>query len=192
MAISIAVVRCVLDSVSKVIADLSGYLDLNRMAFLPCYWNTDLSWDLVRALDRLLVALPVLLGMALRSTADSIPGLSFSLSFTLLITISTISAMTMSNNLRVMTNNSRAVVNLSVGSVALGGEGFLALLDVGGVNNSLAHWAGDLAGVLDWLLVALPVLLVMTLRTSGISRLSFSIGITLAISVSSMSVGHNL
>jgi len=189
MAISIAVVRCVLDSISKVIADLSWYLDLNRMALLPCNWNTDLSRDLVRALDRLLVALSVLLGMALRSTADSIPGLSFSLSFTLLITIS---AMTMSNNLRVMTNNSRAVVNLSVSSVTLGREGFLALLDVGGVNNSLAHWAGDLSGVLDWLLVALPVLLVMTLRTSGISRLSFSIGITLAISVSSMSVGHNL
>ena len=52
--------------------------------------------------------------------------------------------------------------------------------------------SGDLAGVLDWLLVALPVLLGMALRSSGVSRLSLSISFTLAISISSMSMRHNL
>ena len=37
----------VLYSVAKVIADLSGYLHLYRLAFFPCYWYTHLSRNLV-------------------------------------------------------------------------------------------------------------------------------------------------
>jgi len=188
----------ILDRISKVVADLSGNLDLNWVALLPWNWDTDFSWDLVRVLDRLLVALSVLFGMAFGTAGVSISWFSFglcfwlSVSFTLLVSISTISTMSMGNNLRVMTNNSRAMVNLGVSSVALGGEGFLTLLNVGCVNNGFADWAGNLAFILNWLLVALSVLLVMTLRSSRVSRLSFSISITLAISIATMTMRHNL
>merc|ERR1719317_1201104 len=88
---------------------------------------------------------------------------------------SSIASMSVSNNLRVVTNNSRAVVNLCGGCVALGGECFLTLFNISCVNNSLADRAGNLALILYWPLVALPVLLVNTLRTSGVSRLSFTL-----------------
>merc|ERR1711887_179846 len=48
----------------------------------------------------------------------------------------------------------------------------------------------DLAFVLHWPLGTLSVLLVMALRTSGVSRLSLSL--TLTITIPSMSVGHYL
>jgi len=193
VSISIAMtmaVGLVFNCIAKVGADLSGYLDLNRVALFPCYGDTDLSGNLVGALDRLLVALSVLLGMALGSTGVSVSWFSFGVCFTLLVP--TMSTMTVSNNLGVVTNNSRAVVDLGGSSVALSGEGFFTLLNVGSINNGFADRAGNLALILDWLLVALSVLLVMALRSTGISRLGFSLSITLAISVSSMSVGHNL
>merc|ERR1719320_1613485 len=92
----------------------------------------------------------------------------------------------MSNNLRVVTNNSRAVVNLCGGCVALGGECFLTLFNISCVNNSLADRAGDLAFVLYWPLGTLSVLLVNALRTSGVSRLSFT------LTIPSMSMSHYL
>jgi len=192
MAISISMVGSMLDSISKVITDLSGYLNLNRMTLLPGNRDTHLSGDLSGVLDRFLVTLSVLLGLALRASAVTIArlSLSVSLSFTLFVTMS-IATMS-SNNLGVMSNNSGALVDLSVGSMTLGCESLLTLLDVSGVNNGLAHRAGNLAGVLNWLLVALPVLLVMTFRSSGVSRLSLSISITLAISISSVTMSDYL
>jgi len=192
MAISISMVGSMLDSISKVITDLSGYLNLNRMTLLPGNRDTHLSGDLSGVLDRFLVTLSVLLGLALRASAVTIArlSLSVSLSFTLFVTMS-IATMS-SNNLGVVSNNSGALVDLSVGSMTLGCESLLTLLDVSGVNNSLAHRAGNLAGVLNWLLVALPVLLVMTFRSSGVSWLSLSISITLAISISSVTMSDYL
>jgi len=192
MAISISMVGSMLDSISKVITDLSWYLDLNRMTLLPGNRDTHLSGDLSGVLDRLLVTLSVLLGLALRAGAVTIArlSLSISLSFTFFVTMS-IATMS-SNNLGVVSNNSRALVDLSVGSMTLGCESLLTLLDVGGVDYSLAHRAGNLAGVLNWLLVALPVLLVMTFRSSGVSWLSLSISITLAISISSVTMSDYL
>ena len=132
-----------LHCITKVVADLSGNLDLNRMALLPRHLDTDLSGDLVGVLDWLLVALPVFLSMALGSAGVSTIarlsislGFRFSLSLTLLISISTMSYLSMRHNLRFVTNNSRAVVDLCVSCVTLGGECFLTLLNVGGVNNS--------------------------------------------------------
>lgn len=178
-----------LDSIAEVIADLSGYLNLNRMALLPCYGDTDLPGYLVRALDRLLVALSVLLSMALGPRAIAISWLSFGSGFRLSISFTLpIPGMSVSNNLRVMADNSRAVVDLGVGDVALGGEGLLTLLNICGVHNSLADRAGNLARVLDWLLVALPVLLVVALRPSGVSRLCLA----LTMSIASMSMSHYL
>merc|ERR1719320_1936833 len=79
-----------------------------------------------------------------------------------------------------------AVVNLCGGCVALGGECFLTLFNISCVNNVLADRAGNLALILHWPLVALPVLLVNTLRTSGVSRLSFT------FTIPSMSMSHYL
>merc|ERR1719435_668138 len=89
-----------------------------------------------------------------------------------------------------VTHNSRTVMNLCVSCMALGGECFLALFNISCVNNSLADRAGNLALILYWPLVALPVLLVMALRTSGVSRLSLSL--TLTITIPSMSMSHYL
>merc|ERR1719317_1617580 len=184
-----------LDSIPKVITDLSGNFHLNGVALFSCYRNTHLARDLARVLHWLLVTLPVLLGMALRSRAVTIAwlsfslGLGFSLCFTLSVSMmSSIASMSVSNNLRVVTNNSRAVVNLCGGCVALCGECFLTLFSISCVNNSLADRAGNLALILYWPLVALPVLLVNTLRTSRVSRLS----ITLTITISSISMSHYL
>jgi len=185
--------RCMLDTISEVITDLSWNFDLNGMAFFPSYRNTHLARDLARVLHWLLVALPVLLGMALRSRAVTIARFSISLGLGLSICLtlpipkmSPISSMSVSNNLRVVTNNSRAVMNLCVSCVALGGECFLALFNISCVNNSLADRAGNLALILYWPLVALPVLLVLALGTSGVSRLS------LTLTIPSMSMSHYL
>jgi len=179
--------RCMLDTISEVITNLSWNFDLNGMAFFPSYRNTHLARDLARVLHWLLVALPVLLGMALGATGVSISWVSLGLSFTLLVPkMSPISSMSVSNNLRVVTNNSRAVMNLCVSCVALGGECFLALFNISCVNNSLADRAGNLALILYWPLVALPVLLVLALGTSGVSRLS------LTLTIPSMSMSHYL
>merc|ERR1719438_498904 len=83
-----------------------------------------------------------------------------------------------------MTNNGAAVVHLSVGLLALGGEGLLALLNVGGVHNGLTHGPGHLALVLLGNLVALSVHLLLALgaaRVASITRLS--LGLPLAITV---------
>jgi len=182
-----------LDAISKIITDLSWNFDLNGMAFFPSYRNAHLARDLARVLHWLLVALSVLLGMALRSRAVTIArlsfgfGLGFSICFALSVPkMSTISSMSVSNNLRVVTHDSRAVMNLCVSCVALGGECFLALFNISCVNNSLADRAGNLALILYWPLVALPVLLVVALRTSGVSRLS------LTLPIPSMSMSHHL
>ena len=72
--------------------------------------------------------------------------------------------------------------------MALGGEYFLTLLNISCVHNSLADRAGNLALILYWPLVALPVLLVVALRPSGVSRLS----LTLAIPIPSMAMSNYL
>jgi len=71
----------------------------------------------------------------------------------------------MADNLGIMTNNSGTVVDLGLGLSALGGECLLTLLDVSCVNNSLAHWSGNLSGVLLWNLVALLLNMLLTLRS---------------------------
>ena len=84
------------------------------------------------------------------------------------------------DDLRVMTHHGAAVVHLGVGLLALGGEGLLALLNVGGVHNGLAHGPGDLAGVLLGDLVALSVHLLLTVRTRGVASVSW-LGLSLGL-----------
>ena len=65
--------------------------------------------------------------------------------------------------MRVMTHHGAAVVHLGVGLLALSGEGLLALLNVGGVHNGLAHGPGHLAGVLLGDLVTLLLHMLLAL-----------------------------
>ena len=102
-------------------------------------------------------------------------------------------AVTSGDNLGVMTNNGGAVVNLGVGLGALGGEGVLTLLDIGGVHNSLAHGPGDLAGVLLGDLVALLLHMLLALGARAVSVVtSLGISLSLSLSLAMMSVSNNL
>ena len=64
-------------------------------------------------------------------------------------------AMTMADDLGVMTHDCGAVVDLCVALLTLGDKLLHALLDVGGINDGLAHGPGHLALVLLGHLVAL-------------------------------------
>ena len=64
-------------------------------------------------------------------------------------------AMTMADDLGVMTHHGGAVMDLGVALLALGDELLHALLDVGRVHNGLAHRPGHLALMLLGHLVAL-------------------------------------
>ena len=83
--------------------------------------------DLSLVLNGLLVALLVGLAEALEVVVFTISGLSLSLAI----------SMTMRDNLGVMTNNSRAVVNLLGDRVAVLGDDVLALLGVGRVHDGV-------------------------------------------------------
>merc|ERR1711970_1276029 len=89
-----------------------------------------------------------------------------------------------------MTNHSRGVGHLLVGLLAVSGDDVLAVLNVGGVNDGLALLARNLVRVLLGDLLALPVLLVMALRSSRVAlawlsiSLCVSLGISLRLSIS--------
>merc|ERR550532_748698 len=182
MAITITtvlpVVLVVLLVVIVVGADPPGHLVGGLVALLPGLGVTDRSGDLPLDVLGHLVALPlhVLLADGGRSVAS---GLSRPLAV----------SVTVSDHVGVVTNNSGAVVDLGVGLAALGGEGVLTLLNIGGVNNSLAHGPGDLALVLLGHLVTLPLHMLLALRTGGVSVVT-SLGISLSLSM--MSVSNDL
>ena len=140
---------------------------------LPGDRDTHMAGDMVGGLDWSLVTLPVSLGMTSWFICFATHSLRLPLLSPLMCGC-------------VVTHYSRAVMNLCVSCVALGGECFLALFNISCVNNSLADRAGNLALILHWPLVALPVLLVMALRTSGVSWLS------LTLTIPSMSMSHYL
>ena len=88
------------------------------------------------------------------------------------------------DNLGVMTHHGAAVMHLGVGLLTLGGEGLLALLNVGGVHDGLAHGPGHLALVLLGDLVALSVHLLLALGAAGVASIAgLSLGLSLAVSV---------
>jgi len=60
------------------------------------------------------------------------------------ISLSIVTSMTSMNDLRIMTNNLRAVVNLLVNFLTVFSYNVLTFLNVGGVNNSLADWSWNL------------------------------------------------
>merc|ERR1712025_31911 len=78
----------------------------------------------------------------------------------------------MINNMCVMTNNLRAVVNLLVVLLALSDKLFLTLLNVGGVNNGLALLSWNLSLMLLRNLVALMVYMVLAMRSMGVTSMN--------------------
>ena len=136
-----------------------------------------LARNLARVLLGSLVALPVLLVMALRTSGVALAWFSL----TLAISISTITSMSMGNNLRVVSNNMRRVLNLLVCFLAVGGDDVLAFFDVSGVYNNIVLLMAHVMATLLGDLVALPVLLVMALGASGVALAWFSLSLGLTL-----------
>jgi len=148
----------------RVSTDLIGNLDLIRNAHSPGDLALILYWPLG--------TLPVLLVMALRTS-----GVSW-LSLTLTITIP---SMSMSHYLRVMANNSRAVVDLLRCFLTMSGDDVLTLLNISSVYDNIIFLMALLALVLYWLLVTLLVWLTEALHVVVmvvcVQRFSFSLTI---------------
>merc|ERR1712025_1385454 len=95
----------------------------------------------------------------------------------------------MINNMCVMTNNLRAVVNLLVVLLALSDKLFLTLLNVGGINNGLALLSWNLSLMLLRNLVALMVHMVLAMRSRWVTLVtSFSISLVITMGVTSMNL----
>jgi len=101
----------------------------NDIVLLMAFLTLILDWFLVTLLVWLAKALKVVVSITRLSLSFSF---SFSFSFSL-----DISCMTVSNNLGVVTDNGRAVVNLLGGFVAMLSHNILAFFDVGCVNNNI-------------------------------------------------------
>jgi len=67
------------------------------------------------------------------------------------------------DDLLVMTNNSRAVVDLLVVFLTVFSHNILTLLNISGVDNSLADWSWNLVGLVFWDLVTLLLHMFLTL-----------------------------
>ena len=167
-------------------ADLPGDLVGGGVALLPGLGVAHLPGHLP------LVGLGHLVALSLHMLlADGAGGVTSVTGLSRPLAIVSSIAVTSGNNLGVVTNNSGAVVDLGVGLGALGGEGVLTLLDIGGVHNSLAHGPGDLAGVLLGDLVALLLHMLLALGAGAVSMVT-SLGISLSLSLAVMSVSNNL
>ena len=182
-----------------------------------CHLPAVLPWHLSRVLHWPLLALPLSSCLAPGSTGMTVGavggigigfglslglGLWCSFSFPLSISMSSVTAsnpMASSDKLTVVTNNTRGVVDALAHLVALLGDNVLAVLDIGGVHDSVvlgvADRPGHLARVLDGSLLALPFSSGMALGAAGVAvrsigsiSISFglSISLPLSITVSSM------
>merc|ERR1719187_787923 len=101
--------------------------------------------------------------LALWSRGVSLAAISWlSISFSLSFSLSMVSSMR--DNLRVMTNDSGAMVDLLVCLLAMLGHNILTFFNVCGVNNNIIFFMAFLSLVLDWLLVALLVWLAEALE----------------------------
>ena len=158
------------DMVADLPGDLVGDLVAHRVGDLVAHGPWNLA--LVVLGDLVALLLHVLLADGARTVA-SIARLCLSLA----IPGTRVAAV---DDLRVMTHNSRAVVHLGVGLSALGGEGLLALLDVGCVHHSLAHRSGHLALVLLRHLVALLLHMLLAVRPRAVASIpGLSLGLRL-------------
>jgi len=123
-------------------------------------------------------------------------GLGLSICLPLSINMTSITSVASVDQLAVMTNHTRGVVDPLVHLVALLGDDVLAVLDIGGVHDSVilgvADRPGHLARVLDGSLLALPFGSGMALGAAGVAvrsigsigiSISFGLGISLPLSI---------
>jgi len=184
-----------------------------------CHLPAVLPWHLPRVLHWPLLALPLSSCLAPGSTGMTVGavggigiGIGFGLSlglglwcsFPLSISMPSVTAsnsssdscnsMASSNQLPVLTNNTRGAADTLAHLVALLGDNVLAVLDIGGVHDSVvlsvADRPGHLARVLDGSLLALPFSSGMALGAAGVAvrsigriGISFGLGISLPLSI---------
>merc|ERR1711887_375887 len=188
-----------------------------------CHLPAVLPWHLPVALHWPLLALPLSSCLAPGSTGMAVGaiggisisfGLSLSLglclwcsfSFPLSISMASITAsdsssggcnpMASSDQLAVVTNNTRAVVDPLAHLVALLGHNVLAVLHIGGVHDSVVlsvtDRPGHLARVLDGSLLALPLSSGLALWAAGVAIRSIG-GVSIGIGISfSLGLGISL
>merc|ERR1719187_1889527 len=178
-----------------------------------CHLPAVLPWHLPRVLHWPLLALPLSSCLAPGSTGMTVGavggigisigigfslglGLGLSICLPLSINMTSITSVASVDQLAVMTNHTRGVVDPLVHLVALLGDDVLAVLDIGGVHDSVilgvADRPGHLARVLDGSLLALPFGSGMALGAAGVAvrsigsisiGISFGLGISLPLSI---------
>ena len=129
----------------------------------------DLLGDLSRVFLGVLLALLVLLILTVRSGRVS---MASSLSSTLVVPTIAMTFMVNINNLGVMSNNMGAVVNLLVFLLTMSGDNVFTFLNVGDIYDNVVLNMTFIMLRLFGDLVALMVLLVMTMRTTGVAMTS--------------------
>ena len=132
---------------------------------------TDLLGDLARVLLRVLVALLVLLVFTVRSGRVS---MASSISITLVVSTIAVARMVNTNNLRVMANNMGAVVNLLVFLLTMSSDNIFTFFNIGDIHNNIILYMALIMLRLLGNLVALVVLLVMAVRTTGVAMASMA------------------
>merc|ERR1719228_1335972 len=164
----------------------SGLADLTRhgVALLPRDRDAHLPGDLAGILDRPLLALPLSVGMALGTSGvpmvTTISSSSRPLAMSNSNNSTTINTtMSTRDDVRVMTNNTRAVVNLLGDLVPLLSHNILALLHIGGVHN------GVMLGVADLVMFSVAGSLYMSVIQS------LTVGVIDSKAVSTVAIGFS-
>merc|ERR1711942_488312 len=126
----------------------------------------NLLGDLARVLLRVLLALLVLLVFTVRSGRVS---MASSISITLVVSTIAVTRMVNTNNLRVMANNMRAVVNLLVFLLTMSSDNIFTFFNISDIHNNIILYMALIVLRLLGNLVALVVLLVVAVRTTGVA-----------------------
>merc|ERR550519_379878 len=184
---------------------LSGNLGLHREAHLTRHrdadlagsWDTDLPWDRVAGLpgdlpgvlDWPLLALPLGVGVALRSCAVSSDGTVAGLCLPLAHWVTSVAA---GEHLGVVTHNSGAVMHLLGHVVALLGHDVLAVFHVGRVDHGVELGVADLILLGVAHLVVLCVASLVVLSVAGSVNLgvveSLALGVVDSIGISAVGI----
>ena len=92
------------------------------------------------------------------------------------------------DHLGIMANNSRTVVDLLGCLLTVLSNDVFTLLNVGCIDNGLAHWPRDLLGLVFWDLVAHLLNMLLTLRGRAVTFMSISAISSISLVISSMSI----
>ena len=126
-------VSMTVDSCPRRVALLTRNLHLNRHTDLPGNWVANLPGDLTRVLDWPLLALPLGAGVALGSSGVAVMSVA-GVGLPLAVAVSCVATRV---HMGVVADHTRAVVDLLGHLVALLSHNILAVLDIGGVHNSV-------------------------------------------------------